>query len=434
MTGQGRQAALAALRDRTRGASLEARLEAAAAALGGYEAELMATAAEELRRDRFVHGFALSRAQLELRLARESAGPSPERPRPGTRLTGPARAMGLMLARALAPQSRLARLRGDPNPAWDEAGYLAENPDLAGGEAGAGLAHYVMGGAEEGRPPPGLLARHGHVFEGMDGPPDSLGALAAATQPRFVGDCPDQLRDEALAVVRAAAPRISVILPTWNRAHVLPWALGSALLQSWPAHEVIVIDDGSDDGTAEMLEAGFADAISDGRLRVLRTAHAGVSGARNAGLAAATGEIVAYLDSDNVWEPDHLLFLGALLARDPGAELAYSAVGRHDLDGGWSDVFFAPWDRARLEETNYIDLNGVAHRRGAGTRIGGFDEGLRRLVDWDLILRLTQGTAPIAHPLVTAHHALSGDALGNITLTEDAETAQARIAAKRGGS
>ena len=432
MTEQTLKPALDTLRNRNEGAALETRLDAAAAVLEGDPATLIEAIALELRRDRIAHAFALSRAQLELRIARERAGPPPVRPRPGVRLSGTARAMGLMLARALAPQSRLARLRGDPNQAWDEAAYLAENPDLAGSEPGQGLMHYVMGGAEEGRPPPELFARHQHVFEETEWPPESLEDLAAAKLPRFLGDCLDQLRTAAFDVVHEATPRISVIVPTWNRAHVLPWALGSALLQSWPAHEVIVIDDGSEDGTSEMLRARFADVLEDGRLKLLRTERAGVAGARNAGLAVATGEIIAYLDSDNLWEPDHLLFLGALLAQKPEAEMVYSAVGRHDLDGGWADVLFGSWDRARMEQQNYIDLNGIAHRRSATDRVGGFDESLRRLVDWDLILRMTDDVAPISHPLVTAHHVLSAEGLSNITLTENAEVAEARIAKKQG--
>lgn len=430
MTERETKGVLAVLRDRIRGTALEERLAAAAASLDGDPARLMETAAEELRRDRFAQSFALSRAQLELRIARERAGPPPERPHPGVRLTGTARAMGMMLARALT-RKPVDRLLNRPGAVWDEAAYLAENPDVAASREASGLAHYVHGGAFEGRPPPGLLASHEDIFRGGEWPPDSLEALAAVTRPHFVADCPARLREAALDVVRMAAPRISVIMPTWNRAHVLPWALGSALLQSWPAHEVIVIDDGSEDDTVDMLHARFAGPLDSGRLKVLQTARAGVGGARNAGLSAATGEIIAYLDSDNLWEDDHLLFLGALLARDPGAEMAYSAVGRHDLDGGWADVLFQPWDSAQMEEANFIDLNGIAHRRSATDRVGGFDADLRRLVDWDLILRMTETRAPIAHPLVTAHHVLSAAALGNITLTEDAEAARRRIAAKR---
>ena len=430
MTPTGIETALAALRDRSRtvtGDALEDRLSAAFASLDDPSSRLNDAILEELRRDRFVQAFALSRAQLELGVARDRAGPPPSRPGTGVRLTGTAKAMGLLLARTL-DRGLSAHLPGR-EAAWDEAAYLAENPDVAAAGI-SGRRHYVRSGAAEGRPPGGLVARWPEVFAEMEGPPDTLDALAAADLPRFVADCPEPLRQRALDLVRVATPEVSVIIPTWNRAHVLPWALGSALLQSWQAREILVIDDGSDDGTDGMLAERFAGPIAEGRLKVLRTERAGVSAARNAGLAAAQGEIVAYLDSDNLWESDHLLFLGALFARFPEAEMAYSAIGRHHLDEGWADVLFTPWDRARMKRENIVDLNSFAHRRAALDRVGGFDEGLRRLVDWDFILRMSAGRDPITHPLVTAHHALSSGVLGNITLTEDGASARQSVIAK----
>ena len=96
------------------------------------------------------------------------------------------------------------------------------------------------------------------------------------------------------------APLVSVVVPTYNRAYCLARTIDSALGQTHPSVEVIVVDDGSVDETAEMVAARYG---SDARVRLIRQANAGVSAARNTGLRVARGDYVALLDSDDVWEP-----------------------------------------------------------------------------------------------------------------------------------
>jgi glycosyltransferase involved in cell wall biosynthesis len=93
---------------------------------------------------------------------------------------------------------------------------------------------------------------------------------------------------------------ISVIIPTWNRAERLVNALQSVFSQSRPPAEVIVVDDGSTDNTREIVRRQFPDA------RYLFQQNKGVSSARNTGIAAANGNWIALLDSDDHWEPDKL--------------------------------------------------------------------------------------------------------------------------------
>ncbi|MBW8889700.1 MAG: glycosyltransferase family 2 protein [Fibrobacteres bacterium] len=107
------------------------------------------------------------------------------------------------------------------------------------------------------------------------------------------------------------APDVSVIIPTFDRAALLPRALASALSQIGPSLEVIVADDGSADATAEVL-AGFS---SDPRLRVLSLAHGGVCRARNAAVAEARAPLLAFLDSDDEWLPGKLEVQCALLRK-----------------------------------------------------------------------------------------------------------------------
>src|SRR3954452_6386677 len=109
--------------------------------------------------------------------------------------------------------------------------------------------------------------------------------------------------------------RVSVVIPTYNRASLLPRAVDSALIQLGPEDELIVVDDGSTDGTEAALVPWR------GRIHYLRLPHGGAGRARNAGWAVASGDLVAFLDSDDEWLPGKLTLQRALLAARP--ELAF---------------------------------------------------------------------------------------------------------------
>lgn len=106
-------------------------------------------------------------------------------------------------------------------------------------------------------------------------------------------------------------PRISVIITTYNRAHLVPLAIESVLVQTVPAHEIIVVDDGSTDNTGAVL-AKYKDQIS-----VLRQDNKGVSYARNIGVSAASGEWIAFLDDDDEYTPNRLERVSAIINRYP---------------------------------------------------------------------------------------------------------------------
>ena len=106
-------------------------------------------------------------------------------------------------------------------------------------------------------------------------------------------------------------PLISVIIPTYNCAHYLGEAIGSVLSQAYPAIEVLVVDDGSADATAQVA-ADFG-----GRIRYFRQANGGIGAARNSGLAHARGDFIAYLDADDLYVPGRLARQMDCLARDP---------------------------------------------------------------------------------------------------------------------
>jgi glycosyltransferase involved in cell wall biosynthesis len=175
----------------------------------------------------------------------------------------------------------------------------------------------------------------------------------------------------------------SVVIPTYNRRERVGQAVASVLAQTMGDFEVIVVDDGSDDGTGESL------ARLDPRVRVHRQAKRGPAAARNAAIRLARGPVVSFLDADNRWLPDHLEVLVALLARFPEAVLA-STCPAFKVAGG------APVDEARLidplpaallnNKFGYVSCTAV--RRAVLLEVGGFDERMAVGEDDDLWLRL----------------------------------------------
>lgn len=387
---------------------------------GNQIAELIGCLLVRLAQDRLGCRIARQSAQFELQTLRQSLA----KPDTHNRLSGDAYALGMLLAQLLPDMP--ASLRA---VAFSPTEYLALNPDVA--IAGLDpMDHYLSSGAIEGRLPCRLNAELSE--SGHSAVLNSLSAFAASSSaPCFCRDMPDLLRNTALTLLDQERPSVTVILPTWNRAHTVLSAVTSALLQSFAPTEVIVIDDGSTDATLNLLHHRFPEPLQDGRLMVIRQVNSGVSAARNAGLERAQGDFIAYLDSDNYWESDHLLYALAGALSVPDAQCAYTALCRHNLSYGWSDILFRPYDRAALSEANYIDLNSFVHRRQLYETHGGFDTALTRLVDWDLVLRYTADTDPVALPVITGHHVIDSVGLDNITTRESLEHNLAYIRTKQ---
>src|SRR5216684_2749892 len=93
--------------------------------------------------------------------------------------------------------------------------------------------------------------------------------------------------------------KVSAVIPAFNRRELLPRAINSALAQTVPVDEILVVDDGSTDGSADFVQAQYRDSV-----RVVRQANTGVAGARRRGIQEARGEWIAFLDSDDEWTPD----------------------------------------------------------------------------------------------------------------------------------
>jgi glycosyltransferase involved in cell wall biosynthesis len=194
---------------------------------------------------------------------------------------------------------------------------------------------------------------------------------------------------------------VSVIIPTRNRAHLLHRTLESVLKQSTENLEVIVVDDGSTDGS------GAVAAAMDPRVSVLRNPEpAGVSAARNRGIASARGEWIAFCDDDDLWAPNKLQEQ-LTAAGGAGANWVYAGDVNVDdqlrvLSGG------PPPDPAAvmalLPRCNPLTSGGsnVVVRSNILADVGGFDPALRRTEDWDLWIRIAQKGPPayVRKPLV----------------------------------
>lgn len=186
------------------------------------------------------------------------------------------------------------------------------------------------------------------------------------------------------------APRFSVIVPAFNTAAYVGEAIGSVQRQTVTDWELVVVDDGSTDGTAEVIES-----MAGTRLRLIRQARAGVSAARNRGAAAAQGEFFLFLDADDRLRPDALMRLGAHLAAHPDVDMAYGELATISEDGrlrhGGRPVF-GPRPSGRILPALLAGgfmVTGMALMRAEGfRRSGGFDESLRLSQDWEFLCRM----------------------------------------------
>ena len=181
--------------------------------------------------------------------------------------------------------------------------------------------------------------------------------------------------------------KVSVIVPTWNRKSVLLKAIESVINQTYQNFELIISDDGSTDGTIELLKKKYSAQLSLGQIVLIQNDHIGVSNARNKGLEVASGTYICYLDSDNTWQSNYLLIsVNKILEKN--VNVAYSGILISDKAKKEKKTLFKQtFDYEQLTLSNYIDLNALCHSKALYEKHGGFDTNLKRLVDWDLVLR-----------------------------------------------
>ena len=184
-------------------------------------------------------------------------------------------------------------------------------------------------------------------------------------------------------------PLVSVVIPTYNNARFVVEAVESVLAQTYDRYEVIAVDDGSTDDTLERLSR-FGPPV-----RTLSQENQGPPFARNTGIRAGTGELVAFLDSDDLWLPDKLERSVAALTADPEAGVVYTNFRMHELETGLR--YQVPTYRmsGRMAQNLFRECRGVSTstivcRRECFDKVGLFDEELFRAQDWDLFIRLAE--------------------------------------------
>jgi len=230
-----------------------------------------------------------------------------------------------------------------------------------------------------------------------------------------------------------ASPLVSVVVPAYNAAATIFSTLARLNRQSFPDFEVIVVDDGSTDETLSVAQAA---AIQDPRIWLIRKLNGGVSSARNAGLAAATGLWTLFLDADDWLDDDFLTRMLAALSAQPGSRVARCRHARVGPSGAQMAGPENDPDQEHFFETLARRATGATHAYLTETalvrEVGGFDETLRICEDWDLWQRIARTGARLATvPEALAYYRMQRD-----SLTSDGARllADARTVLRRGMS
>ena len=199
-----------------------------------------------------------------------------------------------------------------------------------------------------------------------------------------------------------SSPQVSVVIPAYNAMRFLPQTVASVLQQTFTDFEVLIIDDGSKDGTAQ-----WAAAQTDPRVKLVSRANGGAAATRNTGVAAARGEYVAFLDADDVWQPTKLAKQVARAEADPSVGLVDTWISYIDSAGEpigevmTQHVEGDVW--AEMLEYNLVRCGSTPLvRRRLFDEVGSFDEGFRYAEDWEMWIRITARArfAVVKEPLV----------------------------------
>lgn len=231
---------------------------------------------------------------------------------------------------------------------------------------------------------------------------------------------------------RSRLPAFSVIMPVRDRAGIVEKAINSVLSQSLKDYELLIIDDGSEDGLDKVVQPYLSE-----RVCYYRLPRRGLSIARNFGLGKAHGKYIAYLDSDNLWHSDFLTKMKQALNKPFfHAKAAYCQYNSYRKDPSTGDMTLIsvggrPFDPKALAEENFIDLNTFVHSKKCLKKTGRFNEQLKRLIDWDFILRITRQYRPVFLEQTLVDYYI--DTFSNaVTLTEDLSIPFAAIRSKYG--
>ncbi len=205
-----------------------------------------------------------------------------------------------------------------------------------------------------------------------------------------------------------AGSLVSIVMPVYNGGDFIAEGIASILAQPYRPLEVIVVDDGSTDDSA-MIAEQFGDLV-----RCYRQPNAGTPAARNRGLGLARGEVIGFLDADDLFAPNKLAQQLPRLVANPGVDVVIGGNQYWILNGGaGSAPDFTPMESDHLT----LQLGCTLFRRTVFERIGTFDETMRYCDDWDWFMRAReQGVGLLIHRDTVLHQRVH---VGNITRQRD---------------
>jgi glycosyltransferase involved in cell wall biosynthesis len=183
---------------------------------------------------------------------------------------------------------------------------------------------------------------------------------------------------------------VSVVTATYNMGNYLPETVGSVLAQTYQNYELIVVDDGSQDNTPEVMEQ-FSD---NPKIRYVRLdSNRGQTVAKNRGLAEAKGRFIGFVDADNLWKPFKLEHQFPLFTKFGKTGVVYSDAEYIDGDGNVLPYINRSYHEGnitgKLLLSNFVNFNSALVKRECIQEVGGFDENLSMGIDWDLWLRIS---------------------------------------------
>ena len=194
--------------------------------------------------------------------------------------------------------------------------------------------------------------------------------------------------------------KVSIIMPTYNRANVIMDAIKSVFSQKYKNWELIIIDDKSKDNTCSLIES-----LDDPRIKLIKNEeNLGSAASRNNGFKHISGDYICYLDSDNQFNENFLLIMVNELNLKQQFEVLYCAMNLFNFDIEENKieqigVRYATFNRPTLENHNYIDIGVIMHRKECIKKTK-FNESMQRLADWDFLLRLTERSRAFSLPCI----------------------------------
>lgn len=198
-------------------------------------------------------------------------------------------------------------------------------------------------------------------------------------------------------------PKITVVIPGYNEAPSIPCAIASVFKQTFQDFEIIVVDDGSTDGTGDAVEA-----LGDARVRLIRHPdNRGAAAARNSAINQAKGDFIAFLDADDEWLPDKLAVQLAAMESRPAWAATCTAyyIARSGSQTLRQPADLADWRHGFLDGCFVSPGTTLMVRRSCFAEVGLIDESLARFEDWEWLIRLVEGHgfAVLPQPLAIIH-------------------------------